>query len=511
MENLPERPERYFKSGEEPDGDMVHKYFQLQYLNDLAEHLKDDEITKIRGLRLGKLFDIGKKFSFSNKFCLFLLTRQLAIQKKHEIWFVYAVKPIRFGLREFASVTGLRCDPISIGKADGKKKVNKNTIKKKTIEAPYWFTLFAKNEEIQEETAEVLRDVDKFLNHPWGRISFDMTMSCIKSREASGLAQTSFAVQGFVHALQLVLLEDVLDIEKSMPVDTPVFVDDDSEEEGVVVSVESIIPLNDVVVGDDFSWSDEVEDVRVDNLVRLVQEGHQWSGDEFGGGVVVSALPVEPKEKAEGKKVVKSKKRKKSPVCASSSDGSQPHGGSPSRLVSRLKGESGAGLVGAKVVAPKAVAPVTKGKVKPPTRAKKAVQPKRKRMRVDGRLRQIRDDDETETATDPVGDESKTAGRKETMEDFRTDSQQREASVTMDDVKTEQRDGDELDDVHPDDTIKSVLDSLNLSGEAKEAAAKSGDGLKEQDSGGESGDGLNDQDAAAKSGDGPKEQDVNDV
>ncbi|EFH50862.1 hypothetical protein ARALYDRAFT_911282 [Arabidopsis lyrata subsp. lyrata] len=247
---------------------------------------------------------------------------------------------------------------------------------------------------IQEETAEVLRDVDKFLNHPWGRISFDMTMSCIKSREASGLAQTSFAVQGFVHALQLVLLEDVLDIEKSMPVDTPVFVDDDSEEEGVVVGVVA--------------------------LAKLIG-----------------------------------------------------HGGSPSRLVSRLKGESGAGLVGAKVVAPKAVAPVTKGKVKPPTRAKKAVQPKRKRMRVDGRLRQIRDDDETETATDPVGDESKTAGRKETMEDFRTDSQQREASVTMDDVKTEQRDGDELDDVHPDDTIKSVLDSLNLSGEAKDVASKS--------------------------------------
>ncbi|EFH40134.1 predicted protein, partial [Arabidopsis lyrata subsp. lyrata] len=171
MENL---PERIFKSGEEPDGDRVHKYFQLQYLNDLSEHLEADKISKIRGSRMGKLFDIGKKFSFSNKI-----------------------------------VTGLRCDPISIGKADGKKKVSKNKIKKKSIESPYWFTLFARNEEvtpeilikllksggvrdpntrlkyallvmidgvlcprslnmkIQEETVEVLRDVDKFLNHPW--------------------------------------------------------------------------------------------------------------------------------------------------------------------------------------------------------------------------------------------------------------------------------------------------------------------------------------------------------
>ncbi|CAE6073689.1 unnamed protein product [Arabidopsis arenosa] len=569
MENL---PERIFKSGEEPDGDRVHKYFQLQYLNDLSEHLEADEISKIRGSRLGKLFDIGKKFSFSNKLCLFLLTRQLAIQKKHEIWFVFAGKPIRFGLREFASVTGLRCDPISIGKADGKKKVvSKNKIKKKSTEAPYWYTLFARNEEvtpeilikrlksgvvrdpdirlkyallvlidgvlcprslnmkIQEETVEVLRDVDKFLNHPWGRISFDMTMSCIKSRKASGLAQTSFAVQGFVHALQLVLLEVVPDIEKSMPVDTPVFVGEDSEEEAVVVgavalaklklepiwvidsqaeaSVESIIPLDDAVVGDDLSWSDEVEDVKVDNLVRLVQEGYQWSGDEFGGGVVVSALPVEPKEKAEGKKVVKSRKRKKSPVCGSSSDGSQPVPFSESqmewlakqissqvslvvssmedRLLSRLKGKSGAGPVGGKIAAAGAVSPVAKGKVKPSSRGKKAVLPKRKRMRVDGRLREIRDDDETETATVPVGDESETVGGKggdEGGEDVRMGTQEGEASVTMEDVETEERggkggddvrtarqqgDAEEHVDVHPDDTVKSVLDSLNLPSEVE--------------------------------------------
>ncbi|KAG7594113.1 Papain-like cysteine peptidase superfamily [Arabidopsis thaliana x Arabidopsis arenosa] len=635
MENL---PERIFKSGEEPDGDRVHKYFQLQYLNDLSEHLEADEISKIRGSWLGKLFDIRKKFSFSNKLCLFLLTRQLAIQKKHEIWFVFAGKPIRFGLREFASVTGLRCDPISIGKADGKKKVvSKNKIKKKSTEAPYWYTLFARNEEvtpeilikrlksgvvrdpdirlkyallvlidgvlcprslnmkIQEETVEVLRDVDKFFNHPWGRISFDMTMSCIKSRKASGLAQTTFSVQGFVHALQLVLLEAVPDIEKSMPVDTPVFVGEDYEEEAVVVgavalaklklepiwvidsqaeaSVESIIPLDDAVVGDDLSWSDEVEDVKIDNLVRLVQEGYQWSGDEFGGGVVVSALPVEPKEKAEGKKVVKSRKRKKPPVCGSSSDGSQPVPFSESqiewlakqissqvslavssmedRLVSRLKGKSGAGPVGGKIAAAGAVSPVAKGKVKPSSRGKKAVLPKRKRMRVDGRLREIRDDDETETATVPVGDESETVGGKggdEGGEDVRMGTQEGEASVTMEDVETEERggkggddvrtarqqgDAEEHVDVHPDDTVKAVLDSLNLPSEVEvsenlapdpqqedvavlsgddcndqQAAAKSGDGFNDQDGADKSGDGLNDQDAAAKSGDGLNDQDA---
>ncbi|EFH41875.1 predicted protein [Arabidopsis lyrata subsp. lyrata] len=396
----------------------------------------------------------------------------------------------------------------------------KNTIKKKTIEAPYWFTLFVKNEEvtpeilikrlksgvvrdpdtrlkypllvlidgvlcprslnmkIQEETAEVLRDVDKFLNHPWGRILFEMTMSCIKSRKASGLAQTIFVVQDFVHALQLVLLEDVPDIEKSMPVDTPVFVSDDSEEE-------------------------------------------------------------EPKEKVEGKNVVKSRKRKKSPVCGSSSDGSQPVPFSESqmewlakqissqvslvvssmedRLVSRLKGKSGAALVGGKVVAP-----VSKGKVKPPSRAKKTVLPKRKRMRVDGRLRQIRDDDETETATNLVGDESETASGNG-GEDVRTASQKGEASVIMEDVETEERGGKGgrmLERLVNKEMVSEYLapdpeheDVVVLSGDDlndQEAAAKSGDGLKEQDGGGKSGDGFNDQDAAAKSGDVPKEQDVND-
>lgn len=259
------------------------------------------------------------------------------------------------------------------------------------------------------------------------------------------------------------------------------------------VSVESIIPLDDAVIGDDLSWSDEVEDVKVDNLVRLVQEGHQWSGDEFGGGVVASALPVEPKEKAEGKKVVKSRKRKKSPVCGSSSDGSQPVPFSESqmewlakqissqvslavssmedRLVSRLKGKSGGGPVGGKIAAPEAVAPVSKGKVKPTSRGKKAVLPKRKRMRVDGRLREIRDDDETETVGGKGGEEG--------GEDVRMGTQEGEASVTMEDVETEERgckegedvrtasqqgDAEEHLDLHPDDTVKSVLDSLNRGG-----------------------------------------------
>ncbi|EFH70257.1 hypothetical protein ARALYDRAFT_891418 [Arabidopsis lyrata subsp. lyrata] len=126
-------------------------------------------------------------------------------------------------------------------------------------------------------------------------------------------------------------------------------------------------------------------------------------------------------------------------------------------------------------------------------------------------------------------------------------TQEGEASVTMEDVETEERgckegedvrtasqqgDAEEHLDLHPDDTVKFVLDSLNrgraevsenlgpdfeqedpavLSGDGlkdQDDAAKSGDGLKDQDDAAKSGDGLEDQGVAAKSGDGLEDQDV---
>lgn len=66
------------------------------------------------------------------------------------------------------------------------------------------------------EYENLLRGVVVFMKYPWENVSFKMRISSIKSRYESQLSQASCPVQGFVHALQLILLQVVPDIERSM-------------------------------------------------------------------------------------------------------------------------------------------------------------------------------------------------------------------------------------------------------------------------------------------------------
>ncbi|CAL9237676.1 unnamed protein product, partial [Arabidopsis halleri] len=104
-------PSRLFADREEPAGDRVNMYFKLNTIKDVLKALTPKEIETIRPC-FGKILDLYSKPVFSGKLAHFLLTRQLSVVKRHEIWFVFAGKPIRFSLREFGLVTSLNCNPL---------------------------------------------------------------------------------------------------------------------------------------------------------------------------------------------------------------------------------------------------------------------------------------------------------------------------------------------------------------------------------------------------------------
>lgn len=209
-------PDLMFAEGEEPVGVRVLTYQSSRALNTILEVLDEDEIQYLRKTPFGKLVDIAEKPAFSGRFARYLLSRQLKVEKKHEAWFRFASKPIRFSLREFAIVTGLPCGEIP-KKSRPKKKKN---IKEK----PYWPELFGSVEEVTvaravkmlqkkivtdrdirikiaclaivssvllstnlrmkmlKEHAELLVDMDEFFAYPWGRLAFDLLMTSIKKK-----------------------------------------------------------------------------------------------------------------------------------------------------------------------------------------------------------------------------------------------------------------------------------------------------------------------------------------
>ncbi|KAG2329652.1 hypothetical protein Bca52824_000832 [Brassica carinata] len=336
-------PDMMFVQGEEPNGVRVLTYQSSRAINFVLNSLEEDEIQTIRESAFGKLVEIAGKPSFSGRFTRYLLSRQLKVNKKHEVWFRFAGNPIRFSLREFAILTGLPC-----GKYPKKSKLK---MRENLNEKPYWPTLFGKvevvsvrsvvkmlrkktvkdknirikiaclallssvllstnlNMKIMREHAEGIEDIEEFFRFPWGRMAFDLLMSSVKERDEIALSQKSIALKGFVLAIQLVLVESVpsltevvLEHGSSSESDSEDDVDEcrqklgkkhtlspgharqiDSKSE---VAVKSLIEEDPARPIDETSlqWSDEEEDEKVNNLLTLIRKGHAFSNDMFRGG-----------------------------------------------------------------------------------------------------------------------------------------------------------------------------------------------------------------------------------
>ncbi|CAN6907023.1 hypothetical protein Bca4012_076455 [Brassica carinata] len=108
MESSRTLPERMFALGEEPVGVRVtpyHKPFAISNIlwsleedevDALRRSLEEDEVDALRRSPFGKLVEIAEKPTFSGRFGRYIISRQLKVKKKHEAWFLFAGKPIRF-------------------------------------------------------------------------------------------------------------------------------------------------------------------------------------------------------------------------------------------------------------------------------------------------------------------------------------------------------------------------------------------------------------------------------
>lgn len=227
----------------EPVGVRVTPYHKPHAIRQILNALHPDEVDTIRSSPFGKPVEIADKPSFSGRFGRFIISRQLKVDKKHEAWFIFSGKPIRFSLREFAYITGMNCGKLP----KHQKKNSEKFLSKK----PYWGELFGTMTEvpvtsvvkmlkkrtvtdrdirikyallaflyavilptthtprISQVFAERIKNLDDFFSYPWGRLSFDMLMTSIKERNEVSLSQNTIALKGFVLSLQLVMVEAI--------------------------------------------------------------------------------------------------------------------------------------------------------------------------------------------------------------------------------------------------------------------------------------------------------------
>ncbi|XP_010440434.1 PREDICTED: uncharacterized protein LOC104723739 isoform X1 [Camelina sativa] len=239
-------PSRIFATDCYPDYAVrINSYSKPKYLIDIWKILQGmPELDRLVASPLGKLFSLHvRQCSLSGQLVHQMLCRQLYTENIDELWFVFGGRPLRFSLQEFADVTGLRCYPLP-----PENELTATTTHSEG-DSPYWYTLLGgtlgsltikeivnrlksetgmpmwrkfrlclivivegillcRNQPVKPsaEVVEMVKDVDFFLNYPWGRHSFTRLLWMVKvgsylptpASLLTKLKQSSMAVHGFL-------------------------------------------------------------------------------------------------------------------------------------------------------------------------------------------------------------------------------------------------------------------------------------------------------------------------
>ncbi|KAG2310809.1 hypothetical protein Bca52824_022366 [Brassica carinata] len=250
----PRLPLRLFATDRFPIN-KLNIYSSPEILPFLRHVLRDTpEFQTIRQSCFGKLFDIpSRQAQQSTKLIHSFLTRQLICGDEHTLWSVFGGNPLRYGLKEFGTVTGLNCGSFPEGYhpdtaksvVAGKDQVWKKLFgKKKMITIAELCQMLEKDKDMSSwkkirialiiivdgvliahkqvprptpRYVSMLRSLPTFFAFPWGRESFVKTISCMKPPKPAPpkikdpvawlvhkLKQRSFRLQGFPLTLQLV-------------------------------------------------------------------------------------------------------------------------------------------------------------------------------------------------------------------------------------------------------------------------------------------------------------------
>ncbi|CAH2047539.1 unnamed protein product [Thlaspi arvense] len=189
-------PNRLFADHQEPVGDRVNSYFKLDTIDVILKAFTPNELSVIRPC-FGKMIDMYHKPAHSSKLAHFLLTWQLKTEKRHELWFIFGDE----------NVTGEKLEVML--------RHSKNISSELKVKYAYLLIVDgllcrkSSGMKIPKDHAEMIRDLCYFLSFPWRQHCLEMTVQCIKSRSTNQLAQPTVAVQGFIHTVQMVLLEAV--------------------------------------------------------------------------------------------------------------------------------------------------------------------------------------------------------------------------------------------------------------------------------------------------------------
>ena len=213
----------------------VEKYVEAEY----KEVLGDPLFAQVMAIYVHKL-------KYSGRVIHSFVCKQLLTAKRHELWFHFARRALRFSMQEFHAITGLKYkddEPdLDIDNWRGDKgfwskllrrkgKISLQQIRKVHLKSCNTWShvdrlrmvylcviaglVMAKDEKvcIPHKYIKLVMDFDKMRKYPWGLHSFDALVTSITEARDKVKTQNIYVIDGFSYALQIWLMEAIPDIE----------------------------------------------------------------------------------------------------------------------------------------------------------------------------------------------------------------------------------------------------------------------------------------------------------
>uniref|UniRef100_A0A0D3CXZ3 DUF1985 domain-containing protein n=1 Tax=Brassica oleracea var. oleracea TaxID=109376 RepID=A0A0D3CXZ3_BRAOL len=299
MIEMIEVPDRMFADDEEPVGVRVLAYHRSSGIRSILRVLSDGEIQFIKDSTFGKFIDLADKPAFSGR----MLRKKTVVDK--EIRIKYALLAL---VSSVLMPTNLKS-------------------------------------KIPKEYVEMIKDLNHLFSFPWGRLAFDMLMTSIKKRDEVALCQNTFALKGFLHAMQLVMVEAVpaltevvQEVGSSSSESDSDREDDDLHEKrnkrltlspghARDVDHKCEVPVKCIIEDDSFhpvdneyeDYSDEETDQKIENVLRLHSEKHDFNNSMFKGGLTMAEVERIGGKRKGKKNDTKTGKKSASPETVSDS------------------------------------------------------------------------------------------------------------------------------------------------------------------------------------------------
>ncbi|KAL0844910.1 hypothetical protein Bca101_018156 [Brassica carinata] len=324
-------PKRILEEGAEPQIDKINNTCRRSLLDDVKAALQDEYEEVLKDPVFGPLLAIiDNQLIYSGKIIHSFICKQLKVSKLHELWFLFAKRPLRFSAQEFHAVTGLKFkEEPDIDFNDWKddkgfwaqvlrknRKVNLFAVRTKHLkECKQWSYvdrirlvylciihgfLVARDSRvyIPHEYIRMVMDFEKMRMFPWGLHAYDVLVeSVIKARTYVHL-KNSYVLDGFSYALQIWIMEAIPDIgslvgkkiRKNMTkVRCRNWKGSGKVSYTDIISLEShfnkgeLFPFisatgnNDVIFNQEFVREDEKKDERISRVVALITAKQDWS------------------------------------------------------------------------------------------------------------------------------------------------------------------------------------------------------------------------------------------